>query len=271
MSIARDIKQRIANKTALTASVGVASNKLVAKIASDLDKPDGLTVVTAERVHAVLDPLPVQRLPGLGRKKGEEVRAAGLLTLGELRRADEQRLRPLFGNDWARWRERAAGHDERPVVADREEKSVSNERTFSTDLAEHPAMHAELAALADQVAARLRAKDLRAACIGIKIRRHDFRTVTRQLTLAPATQDSVTIGRAARQLLDEWLSHEPSARLRLLGVSASSLDDEVQPDLFASAEAAPQRKLDATLDAIRDRFGAGSVARASVLNRRRQS
>ena len=271
VSIARDIKQRIANKTALTASVGVASNKLVAKIASDLDKPDGLTVVTAERVHAVLDPLPVQRLPGLGRKKGEEVRAAGLLTLGELRRADEQRLRPLFGNDWARWRERAAGHDERPVVADREEKSVSNERTFSTDLAEHPAMHAELAALADQVAARLRAKDLRAACIGIKIRRHDFRTVTRQLTLAPATQDSVTIGRAARQLLNEWLSHEPSARLRLLGVSASSLDDEVQPDLFASAEAAPQRKLDATLDAIRDRFGAGSVARASVLNRRRQS
>lgn len=271
VSIAREIKQRIASETALTASVGVAGNKLVAKIASDLDKPDGLTVVSADRVLAVLDPLPVQRLPGLGRKKGDQVRAAGLLTIGDLRRADEQRLRPLFGNDWIRWRERASGIDERPVIADREEKSVSNERTFAADLAEHSAMHAELAALADQVAARLRAKSLRAACIGIKVRRHDFRTLTRQLTLTPATQDSATIGRAARQLLDEWLSHEPQARLRLLGVSASALDSEVQPDLFASTEAVPQRKLDATLDAIRDRFGAGSVARASVLNRRRQS
>lgn len=271
VSIAREIKQRIADDTALTASVGVAGNKLVAKIASDLDKPDGLTVVSTDRVHAVLDPLPVQRLPGLGRKKGDQVRAAGLLTIGDLRRADEQRLRPLFGNDWIRWRERASGIDERPVIADREEKSVSNERTFATDLAEHAAMYAELAALADQVAARLRAKSLRAACIGIKIRRHDFRTLTRQLTLTPATQDSATIGRAARQLLDEWLSHEPQARLRLLGVSASALDSEVQPDLFASTEAVPQRKLDATLDAIRDRFGAGSVARASVLNRRRQN
>jgi len=271
VSIAREIKQRIASETALTASVGVAGNKLVAKIASDLDKPDGLTVVSADRVHAVLDPLPVQRLPGLGRKKGDQVRAAGLLTIGDLRRADEQRLRPLFGNDWIRWRERASGIDERPVIADREEKSVSNERTFAADLAEHSAMHAELAALADQVAARLRDKSLRAACIGIKVRRHDFRTLTRQLTLTPATQDSATIGRAARQLLDEWLSHEPQARLRLLGVSASALDSEVQPDLFASTEAVPQRKLDATLDAIRDRFGAGSVARASVLNRRRQS
>ena len=271
VSIAREIKQRIVDDTALTASVGVAGNKLVAKIASDLDKPDGLTVVSADRVHAVLDPLPVQRLPGLGRKKGDQVRSAGLLTIGDLRRADEQRLRPLFGNDWIRWRERASGIDERPVIADREEKSVSNERTFAADLAEHSAMHAELAALADQVAARLRAKSLRAACIGIKVRRHDFRTLTRQLTLTPATQDSATIGRAARQLLDEWLSHEPQARLRLLGVSASALDSEVQPDLFASTEAVPQRKLDATLDAIRDRFGAGSVARASVLNRRRQS
>ena len=271
VSIAREIKQRIVDDTALTASVGVAGNKLVAKIASDLDKPDGLTVVSTDRVHAVLDPLPVQRLPGLGRKKGDQVRSAGLLTIGDLRRADEQRLRPLFGNDWVRWRERASGIDERPVIADREEKSVSNERTFAADLAEHSAMYAELAALADQVAARLRAKSLRAACIGIKIRRHDFRTLTRQLTLTPATQDSATIGRAARQLLDEWLSHEPQARLRLLGVSASALDSEVQPDLFASTEAVPQRKLDATLDAIRDRFGAGSVARASVLNRRRQS
>jgi len=271
VSIARDIKQRIRSETGLTASVGVAGNKLVAKIASDLDKPDGLTVVSAERLHAMLDPLPVHRLPGLGRKKGEAVRASGLTTLGELRRANEQRLRPLFGNDWARWRERAAGIDDRAVIAEREEKSVSNERTFATDLAEHGAMHAELVALADQVAARLRNKDLRAACIGIKIRQHDFRTVTRQLTLAPATQDSATIGRAARQLLDDWLAHEPHARLRLLGVSASALDTEAQPDLFASIDAAPQRKLDATLDAIRDRFGVASVARASALNRRRQS
>ncbi|HKZ72646.1 MAG TPA: DNA polymerase IV, partial [Steroidobacteraceae bacterium] len=130
VSIARAIKQRIFTTTALTASVGVAPNKLVAKIASDLDKPDGLTIVTPDRIHAVLDPLSVRRLPGLGRKTGEKVERAGIETLGELRRAPDAVLWPIFGRYTQRVRDRAAGIDDRPVHADWEEKSISAEDTF---------------------------------------------------------------------------------------------------------------------------------------------
>ena len=117
VDIARRIKARIRELTGLTASVGVAPNKLVAKIASDLDKPDGLTVVSAERVREVLDPLSVRRLPGLGRKTGAKVEAAGIRTFGELRSAPDAVLWPLFGRYAAWMRERASGIDDRPVLA----------------------------------------------------------------------------------------------------------------------------------------------------------
>jgi DNA polymerase-4 len=277
--IARDIKRLIRERTGLGASVGVAPNKLVAKIASDLDKPDGLTVVTPDRLHEVLDPLPVRRLPGLGRKKGEQVAAAGIATLGDLRRADERQLRPLFGRDWQAWRDRAAGIDDRPVLPDRDEKSVSNERTFDEDLRKPEEMQAALAALADKVAARLRAQGLWAACIGIKVRRADFTTLTRQRTLAPATCETGVIAATARDLLDAWLQEERRSAgrtkqdglsIRLLGVSATALEDAAQEDLFAAADGARGTRLDSALDAIRDRFGGAAVSRASSLGRTRR-
>jgi DNA polymerase-4 len=259
--------------------VGVASNKLVAKIASDLDKPDGLTVVTPGRVHEVLDPLPVRRLPGLGRKKGEQVAAAGIATLGDLRRADERQLRPLFGREWQAWRDRAAGIDERPVLPDRDEKSVSNERTFDEDLRKPEEMQAALAALADKVAARLRTQGLWAACIGIKVRRGDFTTLTRQRTLTPATCETGVIAATARDLLDAWLQEDlrsagrakrDGPSIRLLGVSATALEDAAQEDLFAAPDGARGTRLDSALDAIRDRFGGAAVSRASSLGRTRR-
>ena len=277
--IAREIKRLIHERTGLSASVGVAPNKLIAKIASDLDKPDGLTVVTPGQVHEVLDPLPVRRLPGLGRKRGEQVVAAGLATLGQLRHAPEGMLRPLFGRDWQTWRDRAAGIDTRPVLPDRDEKSVSSERTFDEDLRSPEAMQAALADLADKVAARLRAQGLRAACIGIKVRRADFTTLTRQRTLTPPTCETGVIAATARTLLDEWLQAgrrdaRPGAdripAVRLLGVSASALQDAAQDDLFAAAEGARGERLDSALDAIRDRFGGRAVSRASSLDRRRR-
>jgi DNA polymerase-4 len=277
--IAQEIKQRIRERTGLGASVGVAPNKLVAKIASDLDKPDGLTLVTPDLVQAVLDPLPVRRLPGLGRKKGEQVAAAGIATLGALRQAPEQVLRPLFGRDWQAWRDRAAGLDDRPVLPDRDEKSVSNERTFDEDLHSPEAMQAALAALADKVASRLRAQGLWAACIGIKVRRADFTTLTRQRTLTPATCETGVIAAMAQALLDAWLQEErrragrgkdDGAAVRLLGVSATALQDAAQDDLFASMDGARGTKLDSALDAIRDRFGGAAVSRASSLSRSRR-
>jgi len=267
--IAKEIKQAIRDELRLTASVGVAPNKLVAKIASDLDKPDGLTVVTPERIHAVLDPLPVKRLPGLGRKTGEAVAAAGLHTLGELRLADENRLRTLFGKHWLVWRQRAAGIDERAVVPERDDKSVSNERTFDEDLRDPASMHAEVAALADKVAGRLRAKGLRAGCIGIKVRLHDFRTLTRQLTLRTPSCESRVIAAQARMLLDHWLVGVARPRVRLLGVSTRQFVADHQQELFVAPERERNQKLDQTLDAIRKKFGGAALAPASVLKRQR--
>ena len=265
--IAEDIKRRIRSDTSLTASVGVATNKLIAKIASDLNKPDGLTVVTEDCIHEVLDPLPVNRLPGLGRKLGEHVVASGIATLGALRRSEDERLRLLFGKHWQSWRDRASGIDDREVQPDHDEKSVSNERTFGEDLRDIEMMRTELAVLADKVSGRLRAKELKAACVGIKIRLHDFKTLTRQCTLTIPTAESRVIAERARSLFDAWVGTQQRPRIRLLGVSSSDFSRESQSDLFAEPERQQNEKLDATLDAIREKFGGAAVARASVLKR----
>lgn len=277
VTIARSIKARIRERTGVTASVGVAPNRLVAKIASDLDKPDGLTVVTPERVLEVLDPLPVRRLPGLGRKKGEQVVAAGLATLGELRRASDAKLWALFGRDARRMRDRASGIDDRPVLADWEDKSVSVEETFDTDIADPARLGAELLQLSDKMAARLRAKGLVAGCVTIKIREHDFSTCTRQKAFAPYSSDSRVLARLASQLLRRWLEQNPGARLRLLGVGASDLllggdAAGTQADLFsfdAGASSTTAPPLDAALDRIREKFGTLAVTRGSGLRDRK--
>ncbi len=266
--IARQVKELVRARTGLTASVGVAPNRLVAKIASDLDKPDGLTIVTPERIHAVLDPLPVKRLPGLGRKKGDEVMVAGIATLGELRRASDTQLWPLFGRDSARMRERASGIDERSVNAEWEEKSISAEETFSEDVADPSRLQAELARLADKASARLRGKQLVAGCVAIKVRQHDFTTHTRQRPLTPATHDSRVIATQAQQLLATWLGEHRGARIRLVGVGVSELAEAAQLDLFAATQPAEATPLDAALDAIRGRFGGAALRRASSLEAR---
>ena len=245
------IKRRIRAQTGLTASVGVAGNKLVAKIASDFDKPDGLTVVDPGRVHEFLDPLSVRRLPGLGRKAGERVEALGLATIGELRRAPDACLVPIFGRDAARMRERASGIDERPVEPDRDERSVGAEDTFERDISDARALAAELERLADRACDRLRARHLAAGCIAVKIRKHDFTTFTRQRALAPATQDRRTVARIASELLRHWLAEHPGAKLRLLGVVLRSLCPATQLGLFEQA----RPSADATVDAVRLRFG----------------
>ena len=263
--IARAIKAQVRAETGLTISVGVAPNKLVAKIASDLDKPDGLTIVTPDRLQAVLDPLPVKRLPGLGRKKGDELLAAGIRTLGELRRASDAQLWPHFGRDAVRIRDRAAGLDDRPVCPDHDEKSVSAEETFERDLSELAAQRAALLRLADKTASRLRAKGLVAGIVQVKLREHDFRTHTRQRPLVPPGQDSQSIGQAAIALLDAWRREHPGARLRLIGVGTGDLGAPAQPDLFGPADSPGNARLDQSLDAIRERFGNAAVRRAGNL------
>jgi DNA polymerase-4 len=270
VSIARGIKDRIRATTQLGASVGVAPNKLVAKIASELEKPDGLTVVTADNMRTLLDPLSLRRLPGLGRKLGERVEAAGLHTLGELRVATDTVLWPIFGRDSQRMRERASGHDERPVMSEWDERSISAEETFFTDLADHAKMHAEVLRLADRASQRMRAQNLATGCVQVKIRRADFTTFTRQKRFEPSTTDSRTIAKIAAELLAAWLAEQPRARVRLLGVGVNHLHAADQMDLFAAPAAAgaagqSATPLDATVDLIRERFGNLAVRRGSAL------
>jgi len=264
--IAREIKRLIRQRTELTASVGVAPNKLVAKIASDLRKPDGLVIVRLEEINAVLDPLPIRKLFGLGAKTAPKVEALGIRTLGDLRVASAARLRPIFGRYTERVQQRAAGIDERPVVADRDEKQISAEETFDIDVADHARLQAELVRLADKACARLRARELTASCVNVKIRRSDFVTYTRQRHFAPPTQETRVITAIATELLEAWLAGQPRSALRLLGVGVSALASTSQLDLFTAPQSAKNRELDAAVDRIRDRFGKVALTRASALD-----
>ena len=265
--IAREIKRRIRERTELTASVGVAPNKLVAKIASDLRKPDGLVIVRTDEVTALLDPLPVRKLFGLGEKTAPKVEALGIHTLGDLRQAASARLRPIFGRYTERVQQRAAGIDDRPVIPDLDEKQISAEETFETDIADRARLQSELARLADKTCARLRARELVAGCVTVKIRRKDFTTYTRQRHFEPPTQETRVIARLAAELLDTWLREQPRAALRLLGVGVSELGPDVQPDLFAAPQSTKNRQLDATVDQIRQKFGSVALTRASSLEK----
>jgi DNA polymerase-4 len=263
-AIGAEIRRRIRAATELGASVGIAPNKLLAKLGSELAKPDGMFRIGPENLHEVLDALPIERLFGVGRKTLPAVQAAGIHTVGDAARASEQVLWRAFGKHGRAMRALACGIDERPVVSDREEKSISAEETFAEDIREAGDIDRHLTALADRTAARLRAHGLAAARVSVKIRRSDFKTYTRQCVLGQPTQDTAVVSGAARRLLAAWRAGQPNAALRLLGVGAGDLCTLRQPDLF-STEPAKDSRLDAAVDGIRGRFGAALLTRASLL------
>jgi DNA polymerase IV len=265
-AIGAEIRRRIRAVTELTASVGIAPNKSLAKIASDLNKPDGLFCIGPHNLHEVLESLPVERLFGVGAKSLPAVHASGLKTFADVVRASDEQLWRAFGKHGKAMQARAAGLDERPVVPDREEKSISAEETFDKDIRDAAMLERRLTALADRAAARLRAAGLLAGRVTVKIRRADFATYTRQCVLEPPTQDTAAVCAAAQRLLRIWLAGRRNVALRLLGVAAGDLSAVRQPDLFAEG---PERvsRLDSAIDGIRDRFGAQVLTRASLLPR----
>jgi DNA polymerase IV len=264
--IGAEIRRRIRAATELTASVGIAPNKSLAKLASDLNKPDGLFCIGPHNLHEVLERLPIERLFGVGAKSLPTVQACGLKTFGDVARAGDEQLWRAFGKHGKAMQARAAGLDERPVVPDREEKSISAEETFDRDIRDAAVLERRLTALADRAAARLRAAGLLAGRVTVKIRRADFKTYTRQCVLEPPTHDTAAVCAGAQRLLRTWLAGRRNVALRLLGVGTSDLSAVRQPDLFAAGPARVSR-LDSAIDGIRDRFGARVLTRASLLPR----
>jgi DNA polymerase-4 len=267
--IGAEIRRRIARQTGLTASVGIAPNKLLAKIASDLNKPDGMCCIDAGNLREILDPLPIHKLFGVGQKTLPTVLAAGIRTFGDARAASDEVLWRAFGKHGHAMRDRAGGLDDRPVEPDREEKSISAEETFDTDIRAATELRTQLVHLADRTASRLRAQKLLAGRVSVKIRRGDFTTYTRQRSLKPPTQDTAIVSAAAEALLRAWLASQPRAAVRLLGVGVSDLQSLSQSDLFSDPLQDPDAgsRLDSAVDGIRDRFGNGLLTRASLLPR----
>ncbi len=240
--LARRFKEQVRARTGLTLSLGVASNKLCAKIASGRGKPDGLLAVPAGGEAAFLAPLAASKIGGIGPKTNARLSAIGILTIGQIAALDEAQAGELFGNWGPTLREMARGHDYRPVIAERESKSISNETTLGHDLAAAnlPAIAPLLREQAEAVALHLEREGLLTKCVGMKVRTRDFQIHGRQRTLLAATASGEIIYKAAMWCYRRWLTEAEQAgrklpTVRLLGVRASSLlpsDEPRQLSLF---------------------------------------
>jgi DNA polymerase IV (DinB-like DNA polymerase) len=220
-AIGAEIKREIRDRQGLTCSVGVAPSKVVAKIASDYRKPDGLTVIPQEQVAAFLAPLPAGKIPGIGPKTGEELKAMGILTIGDLARCNVQDLIARFGRSGIYFHHLALGNDDREVQSRDGCKSLSRETTFEEDTDDPSLLFTALAAMAGEVSEALVAGGLRGRTVTVKVRYQGFATHTRSRTLDHFTDDREVIARCARDLLRPLLT---GARVRLLGIRISSLE-----------------------------------------------
>ena len=257
--VARRTKRQIRAELSLTASVGLAPNKFLAKLASDMDKPDGLTVIGPDDVERVLPPLPVTRIWGVGKVTAERMRAYGITTIADLRRKDFAWLQKFFGSDADHYHRLARGQDDRPVVPDSDAKSIGHEQTFEVNVADPSEVKRVMFDQAEQVAARLRRHAVLARGVSLKIRFGDFQTINRSTTLPRPTGVSAELWTAAEELFDAWPFHP----VRLIGVTAERLTSgPTQQDLFPDPDRQRQQKLDALSDRINQKFGKRSIHRA---------
>ncbi len=261
--LARTVQARIEAELRLSASLGVAGNKLVAKIASDFRKPHGITVVPTGEEAAFLAPLPIRKLWGVGQVTARELARLGVETIGDLARLPVEELRARFGaaHGEGLWRA-ARGVDDSPVTPEHEAKSLSREETFAQDSADATLLRRELLRLCDAVAARLRRHGLRARTVSLKLRYADFTTLSRQTTLAEPTDVGAILYAQALALFEAAWDRRP---VRLLGVSADNLTQAARQLRLFEQEDTRQSQLEAALDRIRARFGEHAIQRASLL------
>jgi len=296
VEIAQKIKTDIQAKTQLTASVGVAPNKFLAKLASDLNKPDGLTIITDEDKVQVLAPLPVSKIWGVGKVTEQRLNECGIRTIGDLQRYPLNALQAHFGNMAGHLRSLALGEDDRDVETEEEAKSISSEHTFDEDTADLEQVKRCLLEQAEEVGWRLRRENLAARTVQLKLRYEDFTTLTRRKTLPTPTQDELTLYQVAEKMLAEVLecggstppslarldapsSEHPRApsrpgrrlrqaaalHIRLIGVGGSNLvRPEFQMDLF---DKTPDKRarVARVLDEVRAKLGPNAIKRGKAL------
>jgi DNA polymerase-4 len=261
IEIARAIKRRVRDELSLTTSVGVAPNKFLAKLASDLEKPDGLTVINADDVDRVLPPLPVTKIWGIGPKTAARLEGMAIRTIGDLRKASDATLSRLLGDDAERCRNLALGRDDREVVTDSEAKQISQENTFGVNIAEPDVVRNELLEQVQHVARRLRKHKLRAGGVTLKIRFGEFKTITRSRTLDEPSDRTDLLWNVTREVFDEWAAKN-FVPVRLIGMAARNLSGGgAQLPLFTDPAGEKHERLDKVVDHIVDRFGKTAVRR----------
>jgi DNA polymerase-4 len=251
-SIGRAIKEEILSAVHLTASVGIAPNKFLAKMASDMNKPDGLCIIPYGREREVLAPLPVRRLWGVGSVTEKKLLAAGFRTITDIQEAAPEKLSALLGNQGPLLKALSLGIDERPIISSRQMKSIGDESTYEYDLTDRPTIDREIAIHSDIVAQRLRRHDLAARTISLKIRFASFKTIMRSLSLEEGTNLQETIDSAYQTLLSRIPLTEG---IRLIGVTASNLGAPLSiPSLFSDQEEKRARAARA-MDSIQQKYG----------------
>jgi DNA polymerase-4 len=266
LQAARRIKERIQSRIGLTCSVGVAPNKFLAKIASDLEKPDGLTVIAPEQVPDFIAALPVEKVPGVGRRACETLKGLGIQTLGQIREVPEDLLARKMGKFAHRLTELACGRDPSVVTPHAETKSVSTETTLDRDTQDRQVLRRHLINQSQAVARDLRRKGVRARTISLILKTADFRRHSRNRTLEAPVQSAERIFQTALSLLKDFPLTQP---VRLVGVGASGLQTDripIQADLFPDSRQsrdARWEKVDRAMDAVADRFGKSAVKRGN--------
>jgi DNA polymerase-4 len=266
VEIARRIKEQISEAVHLTCSIGVAPNRFLAKIASDADKPNGLTVILPDKVADFVDSLPIGKVPGIGPKTLAKVERLGVHCLGEIRKFPEATLTAIFGKYGIRLMELAQGIDPTPVTPDMPGKSVSSECTLERDTVDRTALIRCLLEQADEVAAGLRQAGVKARTVVLKLKHADFKLVTRRTTFDPPTRSSRELYRHALRLLDDYRT---ARKVRLIGLGAAGFVPEDAPRqqaLFNLGKPSGEdwENVDRTLDAIKKKFGEAAVKRATL-------
>ncbi|MCB9610956.1 MAG: DNA polymerase IV [Sandaracinus sp.] len=266
ITVARRIRAEIREETGLTASAGVAPCKLVAKIASDLDKPDGLVVVAAEGMEAFLSPLPIERMWGIGPKAAARLHEVGFSTFEDLATADPLLLERLLGSWGLEVHRLARGDDPRPVIPDRDAKSLGAEETYEHDLREDEELHPELLRLAARVAARLSRAGLRGRVVTLKTKYPNHQVRTRQMRLEEAIADTDSLYETALKLLAKV--PERSRGFRLTGISVSELvPHDARAGLFEDERRVRREKLESVTQSLRERFGDKGLTRGTLVRK----